>query len=119
MVMGGNKTGQVLISSAALRKVPGAQFRAIQYPMFERAVIGALSELKPADVMGKSGPDEDAVELWKGKLAAVNHNLAQTTAKAATAEDPSVYIDLLDTYGKQRKETHLASLGGRVACWQP
>ena len=83
MVMGGNKTGQILVPSAALRKVSGAQFRAVPYPMFERAVIGALSELKPADVMGKAGPDEDAVELWKGKLAAVNHNIAQTTAKAA------------------------------------
>jgi len=104
MVINRDRRGRILVSSGAIRKMAGSQFRSIPYTVFERGVLDLLRELKPADVMGKAGPGEDAVELWSGKLAAVNHNITQTTAKAATAIDPDVFLGLLDEYGKQRKE---------------
>ena len=71
--------------------------------MFEAAILAKLRELKPGDVVGKVRPSDDAVEVWSGKLAAVNHNIVQTQQRAAKADDPTVFLDLLETYAADRK----------------
>lgn len=104
MVIGGSHGRRVLVSSGAIRRVKGSAFRTVRYEVFERAVLSLLRELKPQDVLGRAGPGEDAVEMLSGKLAAVNHNITRTQQRAAQADDPSVFLDLLDDYGRQRKK---------------
>lgn len=100
---GGAKNHRWLVSAGAITRRPGSEFITVPYPILERAVLGALCELKASDVTG-SRPAEDAVEVWSGRLAAVNHKIAQTQQRAARAEDPTVFLDLLEELAKERKE---------------
>ncbi|MFO0823761.1 MAG: recombinase family protein [Gemmataceae bacterium] len=105
MVLNSDHGKRVLVSSGAIRKMKGSEFRSFPYDAFEKAMLLFLRELKPADVLGSpTGPTEDEVEVWSGKLASINHHIAKTQERATRAEDPSVFLDLLETYGKQRKE---------------
>jgi DNA invertase Pin-like site-specific DNA recombinase len=105
VVLNSDRRGRVLVSSGALRKMKGSRFRSLAYDVFERAILSALSELKPADVTRDSGREEDAVELWSGRLTAVNHKISQAQQRAAKADDPTVFLDLLEELGKDRKAT--------------
>jgi DNA invertase Pin-like site-specific DNA recombinase len=104
MVLNSDHGRRVLVSSGAIRKMEGSSFRSVSYKVFERAVLSVLRELKPADVVGKAGRAETDLEQFIGKLAAVNHNIAKTQERAAKAEDPTVFLDLLETLASQRKE---------------
>src|SRR5205823_5021865 len=42
---------KVLVSSGAVRKVPGSSFVSVRYDTFEDAVLSLLAELKPSDVL--------------------------------------------------------------------
>jgi DNA invertase Pin-like site-specific DNA recombinase len=103
MVINRDRHGRVLVSGAALRKVPGSRYMSLPAAPFETAVLDGLAELKPADVSGRPGPKEDAVEEWSGKLAAVNHRIGQVRQKAETADDPSIYFELIDSLMAERK----------------
>lgn len=104
MVIAGSHGRRVLVSGGAVRRAKGSVFRGVRYEVFERAVLSLLRELKPQDVLGRAGPGEDAVEVLSGKLAAVNHNIVRAQQRAAQADDPTVFLDLLEDYGRQRKK---------------
>lgn len=95
---------RVLVSSGALRKVPGSQFRSIRYDVFEREVLSRLAELRPADVLGQPGKAEDRVAELTGKLTAVNRKMDSVRARAAEEEDVTVFLDLLADLDRRRKE---------------
>ncbi|MBI1915633.1 MAG: recombinase family protein [Planctomycetes bacterium] len=94
---------KVLVSSGAVRKIKGSTFRSIGYDMFETAILSALAELKPADVLGKPNGVQDRIAALAGKLTAVNRNRDAVKAKAATADDVSVFFALLTDLDKQSK----------------
>ncbi len=79
------------------------------YPPFEKAVLQALSELTPADVLGEEGEsDEREAEIGDltGKLVVLDHRIQDAESKAADPEeeDPEVYIGLLKTLNRSKKE---------------
>ena len=51
------------------------------------------------------GPGADAVEEWSGKLTAINHRIKQAQDRAAKADDPTVYLDLLGTLGESGRRS--------------
>jgi DNA invertase Pin-like site-specific DNA recombinase len=95
---------RVLVSSGALRKVPGSQFRSIRYDVFEREVLSRLAELKPADVLGRPGAAEERVAELTGKLTALNRKMESVKARAAEEEDVTVFFDLLADLDRRRKD---------------
>ncbi len=107
MVVNGSNGRTVLVSAGAVRKVPGVPYRSIGYDLFERAILSRLRELKPRDVLDRPGTVEDQVSTLSGRLTVVNQNIAKTTKKAAEADDPDIYLDLLADYAKQKKELTL------------
>lgn len=99
--MGRNKR-RMLVTRGALRKVGGSEFRAVRYDIFEHAILSKLVELKTADVTGAASA-EDAVGTWSAKLTLINHKIATAQDRAAKADDPDVFLGLLETYGTERK----------------
>jgi DNA invertase Pin-like site-specific DNA recombinase len=95
---------RVLVSSGAIRKIPGSQFRSVRYTVFEAAVLSLLAELKPADVLGRPGAAEDLVATLSGKLTTVNRNLGAVRKRAAEQEDVTAFLDLIADLDRQRKE---------------
>jgi DNA invertase Pin-like site-specific DNA recombinase len=93
---------RVLVSSGAIRKVPGSRWRSVRYDVFEEAVLTSLAELRPADVLGKRGEAADRVAELTGRLTAVNRKLDAVRARAAEEDDVSVFLDLLADLDRQR-----------------
>jgi hypothetical protein len=104
MVLNGTRGRKTLVSSGAIRKRPGSVWRQVGYAEFEAAVLSLLRELRPEDVVGKARPGEDVVKALSGRLAALNHNITKTQQRAGQADDPTVFLDLLEDLGRQRKE---------------
>jgi DNA invertase Pin-like site-specific DNA recombinase len=79
------------------------------YPPFEKAVLQALSELTPADVLGEEGGDEREAEIadLTGKLVVLDHRIQDAEQKAADPheETPEVYVGLLKTLHRSKKDT--------------
>jgi DNA invertase Pin-like site-specific DNA recombinase len=94
----------VLVSSGAIRRVKGSAYRSFRNDIFERALLGKLRELTPADVLGTPGAAEDKVATVSGKLTAVNHKLAAAQKRAAEEEDITELLDLVTDLGRQRKQ---------------
>jgi DNA invertase Pin-like site-specific DNA recombinase len=94
---------KLLVSAGAIRKKPGCGFRAVPYDEFEEAVLRWLSELRVSDVVGPKNGAQAAVEAASGKLTAINHKIGQAQARVADADDPTVFLDLLDQLGTERK----------------
>jgi DNA invertase Pin-like site-specific DNA recombinase len=105
MVVNGGVGRRFLVSSGAVRKLPGAEFRMVNLELFEQAVLTLFRELKPGDVTGKPGEAEDKVADLSGRLAAVNRKLEATRARAKSEEaaDITVFFDLLKELEKQQK----------------
>jgi DNA invertase Pin-like site-specific DNA recombinase len=95
---------RVLVSSGAMRKRPGSQFRSIRYDIFEREVLARLAELKPADVLGRPGAAEERVAELTEKLTALNRKMESVKARAAEEEDVTVFFDLLADLDRRRKD---------------
>lgn len=83
------------------------------YPAFEQAVLQSLSELTPEDVMGGNGVEMDERETeiadLSGKLVVLDHRIQDAEQKASdpAEETPEVYIGLLKSLHKAKKETIL------------
>jgi DNA invertase Pin-like site-specific DNA recombinase len=79
------------------------------YPPFEKAVLQALSELTPGDVLGEEGGDEREAEIAEltGKLVVLDHRIQDVEQKAAdpNEETPEVYVGLLKTLHRSKKDT--------------
>jgi DNA invertase Pin-like site-specific DNA recombinase len=118
MVLNASGIGKVLVSSGALRKMPGSVFAVVPYRVAEYAILGKLRELKVKDVAGDSGPTDD-VDAWETRLKAVNAKIAQTSKRAAAADDPSVFLGLLDEYGTQRKAIQSGLDAAKAAAASP
>lgn len=78
------------------------------YPPFEKAVLQAISELTPADVLGDEGDDEREAEIAEltGKLVVLDHRIQDAEQKAAdpNEESPEVYVGLLKTLHRSKKD---------------
>ena len=89
----------------ATRRGKGLSF---PYPPFEQGVLHALSELKPADVLGEAQGDEREVEIagLTGKLLVMDHRIQDAEARAADPEEesPETYVGLLKTLHRSKKE---------------
>jgi DNA invertase Pin-like site-specific DNA recombinase len=62
------------------------------YPPFEQAMLQALSELKPADLLGEQqqGDEREAeIGVLTGKLAVMDHRIQDAEAKAADPDEES------------------------------
>jgi DNA invertase Pin-like site-specific DNA recombinase len=103
MVMNASRGKRVLVSSGAVRHFPGSEFRAVRLDVFEPALLGSLRELTAADVLGKPTAAADRVVTLSAQLCTVNRNRDAAKAKAAAAEDVSVFFDLLADLDKQSK----------------
>ncbi|MBX9579323.1 MAG: recombinase family protein [Gemmataceae bacterium] len=78
------------------------------YPPFEKAVLQALSELTPADVLGEEGDEREAeIGDLTGKLVVLDHRIQDAVQKASdpNEETPEVYVGLLKTLHRTKKET--------------
>src|SRR5262249_1502303 len=95
MVINGSGAIRHLVSRGAIRKAPGSVYRSIRYQVFEDAILGQLAELKAADVLGKPNEAQDRAAALSGKLTALNRKIDQVRAKAAAAEDVSIFFDLI------------------------
>jgi DNA invertase Pin-like site-specific DNA recombinase len=100
---GAREKRRLLVSSGALRKLPGSVFQAVPCAEFEEATLRFLTELKVTDVVGPKNGAQADLEAASGRLTAVNHRIQQTQGRVATADDPAVFLDLLDQLGKDRK----------------
>jgi DNA invertase Pin-like site-specific DNA recombinase len=118
MVMNSSNGKKVLVSSGAVKRVPGVPFKNLPYDLFERAVLSRLRELTPKDVLDRPGAAEDAVSVLSGHLALVKQKIAQATRRAAEAEDPDVFLDLLEALGAQKKDltARLEEATAEAAC---
>jgi DNA invertase Pin-like site-specific DNA recombinase len=94
---------KVLVSSGAIRRKAGSAFRSVPYVLFETALLGRLAELKPADVTGRPGAAEDRVAAASGRLTTASQRLEAANAKAAQAEDPTVFMPLIADLDRQKK----------------
>lgn len=79
------------------------------YPPFEQALLHALSELKPSDVLGvEHEGDERETEIadLSGRLVVMDHRIQDAELKAADPdeESPETYVGLLKTLHKLKKE---------------
>jgi DNA invertase Pin-like site-specific DNA recombinase len=123
MVVNGNVGRRFLVSSGAVRKLPGSEFRMVSLDLFEQAVLTLFRELKPGDVTGKPGEAEDRVADLSARLAAVNRKLEATRARAAAedSDDITVFFELLKELEQQkidlaaRLEEAAAEAAGRDA----
>lgn len=94
-------------ANGSTRRGKGLSF---PYPPFEQAALQALSELTPADVLGgEEQGDERKAEIadLTGKLVVMDHRIQDAEQKAADPdeENPEVYVGLLKTLHKAKKET--------------
>jgi DNA invertase Pin-like site-specific DNA recombinase len=105
MVMNTDHGRRLLVSAGALRRLPGCEYRTVLYLPFEDAVLQWLTELKVADVIGPQNGAQTALQAASDRLTAVNLKIQQVQQRAATADDPTVFLDLLDDLGRQRKAT--------------
>ena len=96
------------VAAGATRRGNGMSF---PYPPFEQAVLQALSELTPDDVMGEKGAEVDereaAIADLTGKLVVLDHRIQDAEQRAADPEEetPEVYVGLLKSLHKSKKET--------------
>lgn len=103
MVLNTDHGKRVLVSGGAIRKMKGSEFVSVPYDILECAILKHLRELRASDVMGTTGKTEDAVEQWSNKLTAVNYTIERTQQRVAGADDPTVFLDLLEKLGTERK----------------
>lgn len=94
-------------ANGSLRRGKGLSF---PYPPFEQAVLQALSELTPADVLGgEEEGDEREAEIadLTSKLVVMDHRIQDAEEKASDPEEenPEVYVGLLKALHKTKKET--------------
>lgn len=94
-------------ANGSTRRGKGLSF---PYYPFEQAVLQALSELTPADVLGAEGEgDEREAEIadLTGKLVVMDHRIQDSEQKASdpAEEDPEVYVSLLKTLNRKKKDT--------------
>ena len=106
---GATKPYRYLTSGAtahgASRRGKGLSF---PYPPFEQAMLHALSELTPGDVLGEQRGDEREAEIAElsGRLVVTDHRIRDGEAKAADPdeESPETYVGILKTLHKSKKE---------------
>jgi DNA invertase Pin-like site-specific DNA recombinase len=103
LCIAGDRRCRYLVSSGASRKLPGCRRHPVSYVPFEQAVLRLLSELKVSDVTGPKNGAQREAEAASAALTAVNHKIGQLQAKAREAADPSLYFDILDQLGQDRK----------------
>ncbi len=117
MVVHSSPRGRKLVSSGAVRGVPGSVFRSIPVDVFESAILEKLRELTAADVSGTTDTAADAVATASAKLNDVNRRVEQIKARMMTADDTTEYFDMLDTLTKNRKavEKELQEAKSRAA----
>jgi DNA invertase Pin-like site-specific DNA recombinase len=104
MVLNANNRRKVLVSGGAARKLPGCEYRAVPYLEFEGVILERLTELKASDVAGPRNGAQAELQAASDRLTAINHKIGQTQQRAAGADDPTVYLDLLDELARQRKQ---------------
>jgi DNA invertase Pin-like site-specific DNA recombinase len=93
-------------ANGGIRRGNGLSF---PYPPFEQAVLQALSELTPADIMGgEDEGDEREAEIADlgGKLVVMDHRIQDAEHKASDPDEetPEVYVGLLKALHKSKKE---------------
>lgn len=94
-------------ANGSTRRGKGLSF---PYPPFEQAVLQALSELTAADILGgEEEGDEREAEIadLTGKLVVLDHRIQDAEQKASDPEEesPEVYVGLLKTLHKTKRET--------------
>jgi DNA invertase Pin-like site-specific DNA recombinase len=104
LVLNSSYEKRVYVSSGAVRKMPGCAFRPVDAAIFEKAILSRLVELKPADVLARTGKGTDKVAEWSGRLVVINRNLATMQKQAAVADDASAFIPIISDLAQQRKE---------------
>lgn len=96
--------GRQLVSSTALRGVPGSRYLAFSYELFERAFLSFVRDVTPADVLPpKSNRKVDVVAQLAGRIAELDHKIDRTKAKIASDPDVDVLLDVLTNLERQKK----------------
>lgn len=96
--------GRQLVSSKALRGVPGSVYLAFGYDLFERAFLAFVRDLTPADVLPpKATRKGDELAELAGKLSELEYNIDRTKAKIADAPDVEALLDVLTDLDRKRK----------------
>lgn len=88
----------------------GGKGLSFPYPPFEQAVLQALSELTATDILGgeKEGDEREAeIADLTGRLVVLDHRIQDAEQKASDPEEesPEVYVGLLKTLHKTKRET--------------
>jgi len=96
--------GRQLVSSKALRGVPGSRYLAFSYELLERAFLTFVRDVVPADVLPqKSNRKVDMVAQLAGRIAEIDHKIDRTKAKIASTPDVDVLLDVLADLERQKK----------------
>lgn len=96
--------GRQLVSSTALRGVPGSRYLAFSYELFERAFLSFVRDVKPADILPpKASKKADVVTQLAGRIAELDHKIDRTKAKIDSDPDVDVLLDVLANLERQRK----------------
>ena len=96
--------GRQLVSSKALRGVPGSRYLAFGYDLFERAFLAFVSDLTPADVLPpKATKKGDEIAGLAGKLAELDHKIDRTKLRIANDPDVDILLDVLTDLERQKR----------------
>ena len=95
-----------LVSAAAARGRPGSVYLSFPYQFVEDAILTFLSEVRPADVLPPSGPDDTRERLSQltARLAALEHKIAATQERIDRDPDIGTYLDLLARLERQKRD---------------
>lgn len=80
--------GDKLVSSAARRGEPGAEYLSFPYDVFEESILSYLQEVSPSDILppkSVQSDQEEQLDIAEGKLSDVEHRLE--TFKKRLIED--------------------------------
>ncbi|HVK09554.1 MAG TPA: recombinase family protein, partial [Gemmataceae bacterium] len=97
----GSRGHKYLVSSAALQKVPGAEWRTFPLEPFTSAVLSKLSELGAADLF--SDPGGALVSELTGRLAEVEKRLAAAVARLEADPESPTWADLVSKYDREKR----------------
>ncbi len=92
-----------LVSTGALRRLPGSFFITFPYEVFEGAVLAEFKELKASDILARH-VHERKVEELSGKLASINHKIAVVRKRADEGDEITTFLDMIAEYEGQKKK---------------
>jgi DNA invertase Pin-like site-specific DNA recombinase len=99
---GKKSTGLKLVSSGAIRGVPGSVYRSFSYRLFEDSFLRAMMELQLSDFTADTKATEDRLGDLDAQISDVDARIEKTQQAAESADDFGSLLKLLQKLGSRR-----------------